>query len=234
MLKRADLDGDLASIATRLQRSTVQVMSRGGHGSGLIASPDGSVVTNAHVASGRSARVVLSDGRDLRGEVTSRAPDRDLAALRLDATNLPAAEFRDARALRAGDVVIAVGNPLDLIGAIATGIVHSADRRGRRVVADLQLLPGNSGGPLADSSGRVVGVNAMVVDGLAIAIASTVVMRFLSPATKPRVGVAIHAVSVPVMGQKRLGLLIMDVSERSPASRAGVLTGDVLIGVDGR
>src|SRR5437879_3018316 len=110
--------------------------------------------------------------RARRGEVISRAPERDLAALRLDATGLPAAEFRDARTLRPGDVVIAVGNPLDLVGAVATGIVHSADRRGRRVVADLSLLPGNSGGPLADSSGRVVGVNAVVVDGLAIAIAS--------------------------------------------------------------
>ena len=232
---QAGLDSDLAAVAAQLRRSTVQVHARGGHGSGLIASGDGVVVTNAHVANGRSARVVLDDGRDLRGEIVARASERDLAALRLEASGLPAPEFRDPRTLRAGDIVVAAGNPLDLVGAVTAGIVYSADPKGRRVVADLRLLPGNSGGPLADAQGRVVGVNAMVVDGLAVAISSAVVKRFLAaPADRPYLGVMTRAVEAPGLGERRLGLLVTDVVERSAAARGGLAPGDVVIGVDGR
>jgi len=234
-LGEADLDGELAAVAERLRASTVQVVARGGHGSGLIASADGLVVTNAHVANGRHARVITSDGRELPGDVVARAPDRDLAAIRLAASGLPVPDFRDTRTLRPGDVVIAAGNPLDLVGAITTGIVHSTDRRDSKVVADLRLLPGNSGGPLADSSGRVVGVNAMVVDGLAVAISASVVKRFLAaPSERPYLGIGTQVVALPVMGVRRMGLLVTELVEPSPASRAGVLTGDVVIGVDGR
>jgi serine protease Do len=230
------LDGELAAIAARLRQSTVQVMARGGHGSGLIASADGIVVTNAHVANGRHVHVVLCDGREMRGEIVARAPDRDLAAIRLGATTgLPVAEFRDTRTLRPGDVVIAVGNPLDLVGAVTTGIVYAADRLGRKVVADLRLLPGNSGGPLADVDGRIVGVNAMVIDGLAVAISSAVVRRFLAaPSEQPYLGVVTRPVVVDVMGDRRLGLLVTEVVERSACARAGSNVGDVVIGVDGR
>ena len=232
---RVHLDQDLAVLAAELRRSTVQVASRGGHGSGLVASSDGIVVTNAHVAGGAKARVTLDDGRDVQGEVIARAPDRDLAAIRISAAGLQVPEFRDSRTLRTGDLVIAVGNPLDLVGAVATGIVHSTDRRGRKVVADLRLLPGNSGGPLADAQGRVVGVNAMVVDGLAVAISSTVVERFLAaPSERPYLGVVTQPVAVSVSGERRLGALVTDIVERSAADRAGLLTGDVVIGVDGR
>ena len=228
------LDEDLAAVAARLRRSTVQVIARGGHGSGLVTSADGIAVTNAHVANGKRPRVVLADGRELAAEVMASAPERDLAALRFSATDLAPAEFRDAP-LRQGDLVVAVGNPLDLVGAVTTGIVHSVDRKKRTVTADLRLLPGNSGGPLADAAGKVVGVNAMVVDGLAVAISAAVVRRFLAaPFARPYLGVVTRAVTTDVMGERRLGLLVTEVVDRSAAEHGGVLPGDVVIGTDGR
>lgn len=233
--EREHVNSDLATIAVSLRRSTVQVRAGGGHGSGLIVSEDGTIVTNAHVAGGRMVRVVLADGRELRSQVIARAPHRDLAAIRVDAAGLPAVTIRDARTLRPGEVVVAVGNPLDLVGAVTAGIVHSADRRGQRVVADVRLLPGNSGGPLADADGRIVGVNAMVVDGLAVAIAGEAVKRFLSaPDARPYLGVVTQPVVLPVMSERRMGLLILEATSGGAAARAGLLTGDVVIGVDGR
>lgn len=234
-LNQTSLNGALAAVAARLRDSTVQVWARNSHGSGLIASAGGKIVTNAHVASGRNIGVVLADGRRFDAEVTARESGRDLAALQIDAVGLPPAEFRDAKSLRPGEIVIAVGNPLDLVGAATTGIVHVADPRGRRVIADLQLLPGNSGGPLADTEGRVVGVNSMVIDGLAFAISGEVVRRFLSGnASKPYIGVVTQPVLIDVMGARRLGLMVMEVASHAPAARGGLGLGDTIIGVDGR
>jgi serine protease Do len=230
-----ELDADLAALAQQLRRSTVQVASGGGHGSGLIATPDGTLLTNAHVANARTARVIFDDGGEVRGAVSARAPELDLAVITVPARGLPAVTFRDAATLRPGDILMAAGNPLDLVGAVTTGIVHSTDRRGRRVAADLRLLPGNSGGPLADVHGRVVGVNAMVVDGLAVAISSAVVERFLrAPLRRPYLGVVTRPVVVDVMGERRLGLLVTEVAERSAATHAHMRPGLIVIGVDGR
>jgi len=229
-----ELDSDLADVAARLRRSTVQVVPGNGRGSGLIARADGTIVTNAHVAHGKRAKVVFDDGRELDGEVVAKARERDLAAIRVDARDLPVAEFRDIRTLRTGELVFAMGNPLDLVGALTSGIIHSVDRSARRVVADLTLLPGNSGGPLADAHGRVVGVNSMVVNGLAVAIGASVVKRFIaSPSERPYIGIIAQPVQVPVMGERRLGLLITDVADRSPADRAHLMPGRIVIGVGG-
>lgn len=229
-----ELDSDLAAVAARLRRSTVQVVPGNGRGSGVIARADGTIVTNAHVAHGKRAKVVLDDGRELDGEVVAKARERDLAAIRVEARELPVAEFRDVRTLRTGELVFAMGNPLDLVGALTSGIIHSVDRSARRVVADLTLLPGNSGGPLADARGRVVGVNSMVVNGLAVAIGASVVQRFIaSPSERPYIGIVAQPVQVPVMGERRLGLLITDVADRSPADRAHLMPGRIVIGVGG-
>jgi serine protease Do len=146
---------DFGEVAELLRRSTVQItVGRGsrGSGSGVIWNPEGLIVTNAHVAQGDRAHVELWDGRGFEAEVTARDACRDLAALRIHAQQLPAASPGDSTALRAGELVVAVGNPLGFIGALTTGVVHAVGPvrgLGRQtwVQAAVRLAPGNSGGP---------------------------------------------------------------------------------------
>jgi len=180
-------------ITARLRRATVRVRGHGepsgqhGGGSGVIWQPDGLIITNAHVARGPRASVELADGRTLVATVTARDDRRDLAALTVDATGLPAAVIGDSDALRVGALVLAVGNPLGLAGALTMGVVHAALPDGPRghgwVRADVRLAPGNSGGPLADAAGRVIGINSMIAGGLALAVPSNTVARFLRGST---------------------------------------------------
>src|SRR5262249_17633358 len=159
--------------------------------------------TNAHVVRGPRLTVALADGRSLDAALTARDPHRDLAALAVDAHDLPAADVADSDHLRVGDLGLAVGNPLGMIGALATGIIHSTGAIGTRrwIQADVSLAPGNSGGPLADARGRVIGINAMVAGGLALAVPSNTVTEFLSDGAgehgRPRLGVTIEPVLVP-------------------------------------
>jgi serine protease Do len=179
------LASDLAGIAARLSRSTVQVHGgRARSGSGVIWEAGGLIVTNAHVARA-PARVVLADGRAVSGRVLAWDRACDLAALAIDADDLPAVIVGDSDGLRVGDLVLAVGHALGLPAAVTAGVIHALSSRGRRsglIQADLRLAPGNSGGPLADARGRVVGINTMIAGGLACAVPSRVVERFLAAA----------------------------------------------------
>ncbi|HWN14800.1 MAG TPA: trypsin-like peptidase domain-containing protein [Candidatus Dormibacteraeota bacterium] len=169
-----------AAMAAELARVTVEVRGRGAGGAavgaGVIWHPDGLILTNAHVVH-RDVTVVLADGRACGARLVARDPRRDLAALVVDATGLPAAEIGDSGALRVGELVLAVGNPLGLVRALSAGLVHAVGPRA--IHADLRLAPGNSGGPLADARGRVVGLNAMIVGGLAVAVPSREAQRFV-------------------------------------------------------
>ncbi len=234
------LGADLAEATEAVQRSTVQVRGRGpGGGSGVIWSADGLIITNAHVAHWQHGDVELWDGRVFPAEVIARDDERDLAALRIKATDLPAAPIGDSDALRVGELVMAVGNPLGIIGALTVGMVHAAPTgqalRGRNwVQADVHLAPGNSGGPLTDARGRVIGINSMIAGGLALAVPSNAVQAFLSrPAAseRPMLGVALQPVD---LGAGRRGMLIFAVVPESAAEAAGLIIGDILTGVDGR
>ena len=227
------IESDLEALAERLRASTVAVrLGRDGAGSGVIWASDGAIVTNAHVASRPHAEVVLSDGRRFDARVERRDPRRDLALLRIDATELPAAATRHPGELRTGEVLVAVGHPLGIPNALTMGIVHApvGDRPGRFIQADLRLAPGNSGGPLADAQGRVVGINSMVVGGLALAVPSDDVQRFAGAAGVPsRLGVRLAA------GRLRDGrdvLVIVALERGSRAHRAGLLVGDALLATD--
>jgi serine protease Do len=178
------LERAVGDVAARLGRVTVQVRAGArSAGAGVIWRRDGLIVTNAHVAAGASATVVLSDGRELAARVLARDPRRDLALLSIGAAPLEAALHADARGLRPGELVIALGHPLGVPYAAALGVVHRAPGAvrgpGGWLHADIRLAPGNSGGPLADSAGRVVGINAMIVNGLGIAVPTHLVERFV-------------------------------------------------------
>ena len=233
----AALGEALAEVAEALRRATVQVRGRGpGSGSGVIWSADGLIITNAHVARGHDAEVELWDGRVLPAEVLQRDEERDLASLKVNATDLPAASIGDSDALRVGELVLALGNPLGIIGALTTGIVHAATTDGQHgrtwVQADVTLMPGNSGGPLADAQGRVIGINSMIAGGLALAVPSNAVRRFLEGrAERPMLGVALRPVQ---LAGDKLGLLIFGVVPGSAAEDAGLLLGDIITGTSGK
>jgi len=234
----------LGEIADRLRRLTVLVRPGGskGNGSGVLWLSDGLIVTNAHVAQGARAEISLWAGREFRAEVTARDARRDLAALRISAGELFAAEAGDSSRVRPGEIAIAVGNPLGFVGALTTGIVQAVGPihgLGWQswVQSDVRLAPGNSGGPLADARGRIIGINAMVAGRLALAIASNEVTRFLngeSGADSLRLGVSVMLVQLPRSSGRTVGLLLAAVEAGTPAARASLLPGDILLGTEQR
>lgn len=173
----------LAQIADRLRQVTVEIDGPGGGGAGVLWAPD-LVVTNAHVAVTPAVRVGLADDRHVEARLVMADRRADLALLRIPRSGLPPAAVADSDALRVGAVVVALGHPLGLRRTLTAGIVHAVaptppDRR-RWIHADLRLAPGNSGGPLADTEGRVVGINTLIAGGLALAIPVNEVRRFVA------------------------------------------------------
>ena len=230
-------------IAEQLRRATVLIHSENrGSGSGIIWSSDGAIVTNAHVVRGSLARIQLWDNREFEATIASRDSRRDLAALRIAANNLPAASVADSSQIRPGELVIAIGNPLGFVGALTTGVIHAVGPlRGigsqMWVQAGVRLAPGNSGGPLADARGRVIGVNTMVVGGHALAIPSNAVRGFLAGgAPDAWLGVTVHPVRVPRDASRgsAFGLVLLEVEQGSPAASASLLPGDILLGTEER
>jgi serine protease Do len=227
-------------VAEQLRRSTVLIEAGDrGSGSGVIWGGDGLIVTNAHVARGANARVKLWDGRELEAGVTSRDPQLDLAALRISANDLPRVSSADSSKLRPGELAIAVGNPLGFVGALTTGVIHAVGPLGGMgsrtwVQADVRLAPGNSGGPLADAHGRVIGINTMVAGRLALAIPSNAVHQFLFAGPRAAwLGVTLDPVRVPRAKAHTFALVILEVEPGSPAARASLLPGDILLGAEG-
>ena len=252
----SSLSAEAENLAARVRQSVVVVGGEGGgHGSGIIWQEGGVILTNSHVVHRDRAEVSLADGRHFAAEVFRRDPARDLAALRVPAAGLPAAAVGDSRAIRPGELVLAVGNPLGARGAVAIGIFSGLVRDlqighlrlAEMVQADVDLYPGNSGGPLVDARGGVVGINSMVTGpGIALAVPSHVVQEFLGEdsSQKAYLGVTVQQVPLPAALSERAnghaglldghGLMVLAVAEGSPAERAGLILGDVLTAVDGR
>src|SRR5947209_7331792 len=165
----------IVEMVERVKPSVVQVMSRGhGGGAGIIWRSNGAILTNFHVvAGGRQSEVLLMDGRRFEAKVVNYNESLDLALLQVEAEDLPAALVADSSRLRVGELVFAVGHPWGHVGIVTAGIVSAVGaipvgRSGREaqfIRSDVKLAPGNSGGPMLDATGAVIGISAMVFGG---------------------------------------------------------------------
>lgn len=194
MLER--LNADMARAVEQACRALVQIRNgRSGTGAGTIWHPDGLILTNAHVAGRRGLQVTLPDGRSLPARVLAHDPDRDIAALDIEASDLPVIELGDSRRLRPGQWLLAVGHPWGVAGAATAGVVAGTGRNlpemplsGRDWIAvSLHLRPGHSGGPLVDARGCLVGINTMMAGpDLGLAVPVHEAKAFLKEALGPR------------------------------------------------
>ena len=239
---------ELEALARRTRTGVVQVGNGRGGGAGTIWSADGLIVTNHHVVPSGEARVTLADRRSFGATVIAALPERDLAVLHIEASGLPALTPGDSNALRPGEVVMAVGHPLGVRDAVSLGIfsgVGPIEGRGANkhmqeaLLANIDLRPGNSGGPLVNVRGEVVGINSMVIGRrTALAVPSATVKRLIAGKTRRTLGIQVQAIETPAPLAERYGitqegvLLVIGVSADTPAATAELLPGDILLAID--
>ena len=234
-----------------------------GMGSGVVIAGDGLVLTNSHVVGGASrVRLSFADGSSREARVLGDDPDTDLALLRTDLpAGTPSARLGDSRALKRGQLVVAIGNPLGFESTVTAGVVSALGRSLRAasgrliddvIQTDAALNPGNSGGPLVSSAGEIVGINTAMIQraqGICFAVASNTavfaVSEFIATAgpkggrvRRAHIGIAAETVPLPrrlslATGAGARAIRVSEVEKGGPAAAAGVLAGDLLLSLDG-
>ena len=244
-------------VVKKINRSGSSQDLRGG-GSGFVFTDDGFILTNSHVVHDSDRiHVTLFDGETYQADLVGDDPDSDLAVIRITAPKLTPAIFGDSEFLKAGQLVIAVGNPFGFQYTVTAGVVSALGRSLRSssgrlvqniIQTDAALNPGNSGGPLVTSNARVVGVNTAIIapaQGISFAIASNtakfIAAQLIKEGRVRRGYVGIAGQNVPLHRQivrfnnliANYGILVISVGEESPAKKAGILEGDIVVGFGG-
>jgi S1-C subfamily serine protease len=230
-----------------------------GTGSGFIFTPDGFILTNSHVVHrADKIMVTLPDGRRFEGDLVGEDPDTDLAVVRINGSNFLAAPLGESQKIRVGQLVIAIGNPYGFQCTVTSGVVSALGRSLRSISGrlidniiqtDAALNPGNSGGPLVTSRGEVVGVNTAMIlaaQGICFAIgintAKFVAGRLIKEGKIRRSYIGLGGQNVPLLRRVvrfyhlpvESGILVVSIEENSPAQRAGLSEGDIIVGFDGQ
>jgi S1-C subfamily serine protease len=242
---------------TRSDERAGEPRERRGGGSGFVFTPDGLILTNSHVVHDATRiEVTLADGRHAPAHTIGDDPATDLAVIRIDASGLQAVPLGDSQRLRPGQMAIAIGNPYGFQSTVTAGVISALGRSLRSysgrliedvVQTDAALNPGNSGGPLVDSRGQVIGVNTATIlpaQGICFAIgintAKFVASRLLRDGRIRRSYIGVSAQTVPIHRRvvrfyglaRETGALVVGIEERSPARTAGLREGDVIVALD--
>lgn len=253
----------VVGVADKLRPAVVNLRvgrgMRGGSGSGVLFAPDGLLLTNHHVVQKQdSVRVRLSDGTELTGRVIGNDPWTDLAVVQAEGEKLPFAVFGDSAKLKVGQLAVAIGSPLGFESTVTAGVISALGRTLRSVSGhlvdnviqtDAALNPGNSGGPLVDSHGRVIGINTAVIQpaqGICFAVpintAKTILPQLLKHGRVIRGYLGLHIRQVPVAPELRgtfaleqkSGVEILMLEEDGPAQNAGLWIEDIIVGFGGK